>query len=65
MDAFAGIEFGQCCWRVRLLARNYKTSPDNNGTTSVMLQVELAGLGTFGESIDKFLERGIYGYQTD
>jgi LPS-assembly protein len=65
MDAFAGIEFGQCCWRMRLLARNYKTSPDSDGTTSVMLQVELAGLGTFGESIDKFLERGIYGYHTD
>jgi LPS-assembly protein len=65
MDAFAGIEFGQCCWRMRLLARNYKNGPDSNGTTSVMFQVELAGLGKFGESIDKFLERGIYGYHTD
>ena len=63
MDAFAGIEFGQCCWRVRLLARNYKNSPDNSSNTSVMLQVELAGLGAFGQSIDKFLESGIYGYQ--
>lgn len=65
MDAFAGIEFGQCCWRMRLLARNYKNGPDSNGTTSVMLQVELAGLGKFGQSIDKFLESGIYGYHTD
>ena len=65
MDAFAGIEFGQCCWRVRLLARNYKNSPDSSGITSVMLQVELAGLGAFGQSIDKFLESGIYGYHTD
>ena len=65
MDAFAGIEFGQCCWRVRLLARNYKNSPDNSSNTSVMLQVELAGLGAFGQSIDKFLESGIYGYQTE
>jgi LPS-assembly protein len=65
MDAFAGIEFGQCCWRMRLLARNYKNGPDNTGTTSVMLQVELAGLGKFGQSIDKFLESGIYGYHTD
>jgi LPS-assembly protein len=65
MDAFAGIEFGQCCWRMRLLARNYKNGPDSNGTTSVLLQVELAGLGKFGQSIDKFLESGIYGYHTD
>jgi LPS-assembly protein len=65
MDAFAGIEFGQCCWRMRLLARNYKNGPDSTGTTSVMLQLELAGLGKFGQSIDKFLEKGIYGYHTD
>ena len=65
MDSFAGIEFGQCCWRMRLLARNFKNSPDTNGTTSVMLQLELAGLGTFGQSVDKFLESGIYGYHTD
>ncbi len=69
LDAFAGIEFGQCCWRVRLLARNYKHTAANAGTdtstTAVMLQVELAGLGKFGQSIDKFLERGIYGYQPD
>jgi len=65
MDAFAGIEFGQCCWRMRLLARNYKNGPDSTGTTSVMLQVELAGLGKFGQSIDKFLESGIYGYHAD
>jgi LPS-assembly protein len=30
-----------------------------------MLQVELAGLGKLGQSIDKFLESGIYGYHTD
>jgi len=65
MDAFAGIEFGQCCWRMRLLARNFKNGPDSDGSTSVMLQVELAGLGKLGQSIDKFLESGIYGYHTD
>jgi hypothetical protein len=25
MDAFAGIEFGKCCWRLRLLGRHFKT----------------------------------------
>jgi LPS-assembly protein len=65
MDAFAGIEFGQCCWRMRLLARNYKNNADSDGTTSVMLQVELAGLGALGQSVDKFLETEIYGYHSD
>jgi LPS-assembly protein len=60
---------------VRLLARTYKHSAASTGTgtntgtdtstTAVMLQVELAGLGKFGQSIDKFLEKGIYGYHPD
>ena len=65
MDAFAGIEFGRCCWAVRLLGRHFKNKPDSNGNTTVMLQLELAGLGSFGHQVDKFLERGIYGYHAD
>lgn len=65
MEAFAGIEYGKCCWRVRLLGRHIKNSAEGDGNTSVMLQLELAGLGTVGHKIDKFLERGIYGYHAD
>jgi len=65
VEAFAGIEFGRCCWRVRVLGRHLKTSTDSAGNTSVMLQVELAGLGAFGDKIDKLLEQRIYGYDSD
>lgn len=64
-DAFAGIEFGQCCWKVRVLGRHFKNSADSAATTSVMLQVELAGLGAFGSSVDSFLQREVYDYQVD
>jgi LPS-assembly protein len=64
-EAFAGIEYGRCSWLVRLLGRHFKNRPDSDGETSVMLQFELAGLGTFGHSIDAILERGIYGYQAE
>ncbi len=64
VEAFAGIEFGRCCWRLRVLGQHLQTG-ENSGSTSVMLQVELAGLGQFGNQIDTFLEREIYGYQTD
>jgi hypothetical protein len=30
-----------------------------------MVQVELAGLGSIGQRIDNFLERGIYGYHAE
>ena len=64
-EAFAGIEFGRCCWQVRVLGRHLKNKPDTNGETSVMVQLELAGLGNFGHRIDKLLERGIYGYHAE
>ncbi len=62
MDAVAGIEVGKCCWRLRILGRHFKRRPDAPATTSVMLQVELAGLGAVGDPIGEFLEREIYGY---
>lgn len=65
VEAFAGIEIGRCCWRLRVLGQRLKRSASNPASTSVMLQLELAGLGSFGNQIDKLLERGIYGYQSD
>jgi LPS-assembly protein len=65
MEAFAGIEFGQCCWKVRVLGRHFKNQPDSPGSNSVMLQLELAGLGALGSPVNRFLEEEIYGYQVD
>jgi LPS-assembly protein len=64
-DAFAGIEFGQCCWKLRVLGRHFKNRAGSTGSTSVMVQLELAGLGAFGSSVDSFLQREVYGYQVD
>ena len=62
VEAFSGLEYGRCCWRVRLLGHHLKNEPDSAGTNSIMLQVELAGLGSIGQRVDKFLEHAIYGY---
>jgi len=60
VEAFAGLEYGQCCWRVRLLGHHLKNEPGSAGTNSIMLQLELAGLGSIGQRVDRFIERGIY-----
>ncbi|AGA91945.1 organic solvent tolerance protein OstA [Thioflavicoccus mobilis 8321] len=65
MESIAGIEYGRCCWRLRLIGRHYKNSPESDGNTSVMVQLELAGLGSFGNTIDALLERSIYGYESN
>lgn len=65
-EAFAGIEYsGRCCWRVRLMGRQLKTSAESTGSTSIMLQIELAGLGAFGDRIDRLLENPNYGLYSD
>ena len=65
LDAFAGVEYGACCWRIRALVRNFVSSVEEDSTFSVMLQFELAGLGKFGNDIEEFLERGVYGYEVE
>jgi len=62
VEALAGIEYGQCCWRMRLMGHHLKNGPDSTGTNSFMLQVELAGLGSLGKRVDKLLERSIQDY---
>jgi LPS-assembly protein len=64
-EAFGGVEYGKCCWKVRALLRNYVDSDTENSQFAFMLQVELAGLGALGNRIDQFLERGVYGYDLE
>ena len=65
LEALAGIEYGECCWRLRAVARRHTNDSGNDHDTSFLIQHELTGLGRFGDDIDKPLERGIYGYTTD
>jgi LPS-assembly protein len=62
IDRFAGFEYGGCCWRLRLLARNYISNRTGESDNSVLLQVELKGLSSVGTRSDTFLESGIRGY---
>jgi LPS-assembly protein len=62
VEAVAGIEYGSCCWRVRALARDYLTGTTPERDTSILVQLELRGLGPVGDNIDAFLERAVYGY---
>ncbi len=64
-EAFAGVEYGQCCWRVRALLRQFVNSPAEDEEFSFLLQFELAGLGAFGNDIQDFLKRGVYGYEVE
>jgi len=62
MESFGGIEYGRCCWVLRAIARHYVNEPNGKSDTAFMLQLQLNGLGSVGERVDRYLERGIYGY---
>jgi LPS-assembly protein len=62
IDRFAGFEYSGCCWRLRLLGRNYVSNRTGESDNSILLQVELRGLSSVGTRSDTFLERAIRGY---
>jgi LPS-assembly protein len=62
IDRFAGFEYAGCCWRLRLLGRNYVSNRTGESDNSVLLQVELTGLSSVGSRSDTFLQGAIRGY---
>ena len=62
LERFAGLEYDACCWAARLVLREYLTNASGTPNRSVLLQVELKGLASVGDRVDRFLERGILGY---
>ena len=63
VQAFAGIEYDNCCWRIRLIGQQLLTDIDSDPDNSVLLQFQLKGLGGWGDADDDFLESNISGYR--
>ncbi len=65
MDAMAGVEYDDCCWALRLVARDRRIDPSDSDTrSSIYLQVELKGLANVGRNIDGLLRDTISGFDT-
>lgn len=70
-ESFIGIEKETCCWRLRVIGRRYINgatttnflAPDAKQENAVFVQLELKGLTSFGNQIDRFLKRTLNGYQ--
>lgn len=67
---FGGLEYDSCCWAVRVVVDHYLSATNPNtpsevngpGTTGVLLEFELKGLGKMGQSQIKSLLSTIPGY---
>ncbi len=77
LEAFVGVEYDDCCIKLRLIARQYLENPSyrdfglpqallpvNELRTDrgVLLEVELKGLAGIGSKVETLLRRSIYGY---
>ena len=70
LEAFAGLEFSSCCWSAAILARRSIDIKYNNDIetmnpklkNSIILKLELNGIGSTGKKLDRILKQGIFGY---
>lgn len=62
LDQFAGIEYENCCWGIRLLGRRRVSRDLGEYEDSVGVQFILKGFTEIGNSVRGTFERGILGY---
>ena len=76
VEALAGLEKETCCWRFSLFGLRYQNgaasqtgivTTTNTITTNsaIYFQLELKGLGSFGDQVDNLLLQNFSGYRTD
>jgi LPS-assembly protein len=65
LEEFYGLEYGSCCWGLRVVSRRFISTRDGTRETTFGLQLVLKGMTSVGTAADKLLERGILGYSAD
>ena len=63
LEDFFGWEYEACCWRLRMVNRNYVSRRTGEIDSSISLQFELKGLSQRVTAPDALLDRGILGYR--
>jgi len=65
LEQFYGIEYGSCCWGLRLVSRRHISTRDGSRDSSIGIQLVLNGMSSIGTAADKMLEHGILGYSAN
>jgi len=63
LDRFLGWEYSSCCWRLRVIGRNYISRRSGESDSSISIQLELTGFSNDVEPPEMMLDRGILGYR--
>ena len=62
LESLSGLEYNSCCWAFTIVSRSNLTTTGEM-SRSLLMQLELKGLMSVGQSVRAVLERGILGYQ--
>lgn len=62
LEVLGGVEYDSCCWAVRLVGRSYITNIEGDRNNSILVQLELKGLGNLGQNVESLLRRTVLGY---
>lgn len=62
LESLVGIEYQDCCWKTRLVAKRYLNSDNETYETPIFLEFELKGLGNLGTGASREIKDKIYGY---
>jgi LPS-assembly protein len=69
VEAFGGVQYDDCCWRVRLVGRQFLRNSNGldptDTETGVFVEVVMKGLAGFDGGLGSVLEDGIHGYRED
>ncbi len=65
LEGLVGAQYESCCWTLRAVARRYVSTISGAPNTSLMLQLELKGLGRIGNRVDALMKRDILGYRSE
>jgi LPS-assembly protein len=69
LETVSGAEYRDCCWKIRLVNRRLLADYDGTGIltprSTWMLQIQMIGLGGFGNTVDSLLENTIPGYRRE
>ncbi len=64
LETLAGLEYEDCCWALRMVARQHRDSPaDPDSQTAFYVELELKGLSRLGSGLETLLQSSIVGYQ--
>ncbi len=67
VESFLGLERDNCCWRFRVIGRQFLNNISNSTQATqdyaVFVQLELKGLTSFGDKVDQFLQKNLAGYR--